>query len=153
MKKLKYVIIFLIINFGALGLGVLLMQNGPETDWYLQLNKAPWTPPGWVFGAAWSTIMLCYSFYMMYLFVVQPNTKVKILFTVQFMLNVSWNLVFFNQHLITLGLLFILALTAVVTIFLYDYRKILGLKSLLIVPYFLWLCIATSLNLYILLYN
>ncbi len=153
MKKLKYVIIFLIINFGALGLGVLLMQNGPETDWYLQLNKAPWTPPGWVFGAAWSTIMLCYSFYMMYLFVAQPNTKVKILFTVQFILNVSWNLVFFNQHLITLGLLFILALTAVVTIFLYDYRKILGLKSLLIVPYFLWLCIATSLNLYILLYN
>ena len=52
MNKLKYLIIFLIINFGALGLGVLLMQNGPETDWYLQLNKAPWTPPGWVFGAA-----------------------------------------------------------------------------------------------------
>ncbi|WP_338356218.1 TspO/MBR family protein [Yeosuana marina] len=153
MKKLKYLIIFLIINFGALGLGVLLMQNGPETDWYLQLNKAPWTPPGWVFGAAWSTIMFCYSFYMMYLFIAQPNTKVKILFTVQFILNVSWNLVFFNQHLIALGLLFILALTAIVTIFLYDYRKILGLKSLLIVPYFLWLCIATSLNLYVLLYN
>ncbi|WP_166963445.1 TspO/MBR family protein [Yeosuana marina] len=153
MKKLKYLIIFLIINFGALGLGVLLMQNGPETDWYLQLNKAPWTPPGWVFGAAWSTIMFCYSFYMMYLFIAQPNTKVKILFTVQFILNVSWNLVFFNQHLIALGLLFILALTAIVTIFLYDYRKILGLKSLLIVPYFFWLCIATSLNLYVLLYN
>lgn len=153
MKKLKYLIIFLIINFGALGLGVLLMQNGPETDWYLQLNKAPWTPPGWVFGSAWSTIMFCYSFYMMYLFIAQPNTKVKILFTVQFILNVSWNLVFFNQHLITLGLLFILALTAIVTIFLYDYRKIQGLKSLLIVPYFLWLCIATSLNLYVLLYN
>jgi len=153
MKKLKYLIIFLIINFGALGLGVWLMQNGPQTDWYLQLNKAPWTPLGWVFGAAWSTIMFCYSFYMMYLFIAQPNTKVKILFTVQFILNVSWNLVFFNKHLITLGLLFILALTAIVTIFLYDYRKILGLKSLLIVPYFFWLCIACSLNLYILLYN
>ena len=153
MKQLKYLFVFLIINFGALGLGVLLMQNGPLTDWYLQLNKAPWTPPGWVFGAAWSTIMLCFSFYMMYLFLAQPDTKVKILFTVQFLLNVGWNFVFFNQHLILLGLIVILALTAIVTIFLYDYRKLLQLKTILILPYFLWLCIACSLNLYILLYN
>lgn len=153
MKQLKYFILFLIINFGALGLGVLLMQNGPQTDWYLQLNKAPWTPPGWVFGAAWSTIMLCFSFYMMYLFVEQPTTKIKILFTVQFLLNVGWNLVFFNQHLIGLGLFVILSLTAVVFLFLYNYKKQLGLKSLLILPYFLWLCIACSLNIYILIYN
>jgi tryptophan-rich sensory protein len=153
MKQLKYVLIFLIINFGALGLGVLLMQNGPQTDWYLQLNKAPWTPPGWVFGAAWSTIMLCFAFYMMYLFLAQPNTKVTLLFTVQFVLNVAWNFVFFNQHLVLIGLLVILALTAIVTIFLYDYRNVLQLKTLFILPYFLWLCIACSLNLYVLLYN
>ncbi len=153
MKVLKYLFVFLIINFGALGLGVLFMQNGPQTDWYLQLNKAPWTPPGWVFGAAWSTIMFCFSFYIMYLFLAQPNTKVKILFTIQFILNVGWNFVFFNQHLVLLGLIVILALTAIVSIFLYDFRKQMQLKTLLILPYFLWLCIACSLNLYILLYN
>ena len=153
MKILKYFIIFLIINFGALAIGVWLMENGPQTQWYLDLNKAPWTPPGWVFGAAWSTIMLCYSVYMAYLYNALPNTKVKILFTIQFILNVGWNYVFFNQHLITLGLIFILLLTAIVTIFLYDFRKDLKYKTLLIAPYFLWLCIACSLNLYILLYN
>ena len=153
MKILKYFIIFLIINFGALAIGVWLMENGPQTPWYLDLNKAPWTPPGWVFGAAWSTIMLCYSVYMAYLYNALPNTKVKILFTIQFILNVGWNYVFFNQHLIALGLIFILLLTAIVTIFLYDFRKDLKYKTLLIAPYFLWLCIACSLNLYILLYN
>lgn len=153
MKFTKTLLLFLIINFGALGLGYLLMNNGPQSNWYLNLNKAPWTPPGWVFGAAWNTIMLCFSFYMTYLYLTLPNTRVKILFTIQFILNVIWNFIFFNQHLVGLGLIAILALTSVVTIFLYDYRRQQGLKSLLIVPYFLWLCIATSLNLYVLLYN
>jgi translocator protein len=153
MKILKYFFVFLIINFGALAIGVWLMENGPQTEWYLQLTKAPWTPPGWVFGAAWSTIMFCYSIYMAYLYDLAPNTKVKILFTVQFILNVGWNLVFFNNHLVLFGLIVILILTAIITVFLYDYRKILLYKSLLILPYFLWLCIACSLNLYILLHN
>ena len=153
MKIFKYFIVFLIFNFGALGIGVILMQNGPQSDWYLQLNKAPWTPPGWVFGAAWSTIMFCYSIYMAYLYDALPNTKVKILFTIQFILNVGWNFVFFNQHLVFIGLLFILAITSIITIFLYDFRKILAYKSLFILPYFLWLCIACSLNLYILIHN
>lgn len=153
MKLFKLIVIFLVINFSALAIGIWLMQNGPQTDWYLKLHKAPWTPPGWLFGVAWSTIMFCFAFYMAYLFLVSPNTKVKILFVIQFILNIGWNYVFFNQHLIALGLIVILALTGIVTIFLYNYRKQINLKTLLILPYFLWLCIASSLNLYILLYN
>jgi hypothetical protein len=44
-------ILFLIINFGALGIGGLLLGNPATNEWYQSLNKAPWTPPGWVFGA------------------------------------------------------------------------------------------------------
>lgn len=153
MKTLKYFFVFLIINFAALGLGVWLMENGPQTKWYLQLNKAPWTPPGWVFGAAWCSIMLCFSIYMAYLYALVPNTKVKVLYTIQFILNVGWNFVFFNQHLITLGLIVILSLTAIITVFLCDFKKQLNYKTLLILPYLLWLCVANSLNFYILLYN
>lgn len=153
MTLLKYIGFFLIINFGALALGTWFMQNGPQSDWYLSLNKAPWTPPGWVFGAAWTTIMLCFSIYMAYLVTTIPSTKVKLLFAIQFLLNVGWNVAFFNQHLIGLGLIIILALTMVVTVFLYDFRKPMAFKSYLILPYFLWLCIACSLNLYVLLNN
>lgn len=153
MKFLKTFALFLICNFGALAIGVWFMDNGPQSNWYLQLRKAPWTPPGWVFGAAWSSIMLCFSFYMTYLYTALPNTRVKILFTIQFILNVGWNFIFFNQHFITFGMLIILALTGVVTVFMVDYRQLLKLKTLLILPYVLWLCVANSLNLYILLYN
>lgn len=153
MKFIKTLIVFCGINFAALAIGVLLMNNGPKTNWYLQLNKAPWTPPGWVFGAAWSSIMICFSFYMAYLFLQVSNTKLKILFAIQFILNVSWNFIFFNQHLVALGLVVIFALTSIIAIFLLDYLKIMKFKSVLIIPYLLWLCIASSLNLYILLYN
>ena len=47
---------FLLLNFGALALGGFLMGEGPSSAWYSNLNKAPWTPPGWVFGASWTVI-------------------------------------------------------------------------------------------------
>ena len=153
MKKIILFLILLIINFGALGLGSWLMQSGPISEWYMQLYKAPWTPPGWIFGVAWTTIMLCFSVYMTYLFLGRNNTKLKVLFIFQVILNVSWNYVFFNKHLMGFGLLIILLLSILILYFLINYKNELKLKSLLIIPYFLWLCVATSLNFYIVLYN
>ncbi|MEP1489997.1 MAG: TspO/MBR family protein [Algibacter sp.] len=153
MKLIKYIIIFLVINFGALAIGTWLMADGPRTEWYINLDKAPWTPPGWFFGVAWSTIMICFSIYMGYLYKLTPTTKLKTLFTIQFILNVIWNYIFFNQHLVLIGLICIVLLAVVVGKLLFDYNSILKKKSLLIIPYFIWLCVATSLNAYILLNN
>lgn len=153
MKLLKSIIIFLVINFGALYIGNVLMDSGPQTDWYINLNKAPWTPPGWVFGAAWTTIMMCFSIYMAYLYKLKANATIISLFSIQFILNVIWNFIFFNLHYVGLGLTVIICLTCIVGVFTFRFSKLLGFKTLLIVPYFIWLCIATSLNGYILLNN
>ncbi len=61
MKQLKLTILFLVANFGGLAIGSWLMNNGPISDWYTNLNQAPWTPPGAVFGIAWTFIMNCFS--------------------------------------------------------------------------------------------
>ncbi|MFT4611203.1 MAG: benzodiazapine receptor [Glaciecola sp.] len=153
MTSFKPFLIFLIINFGALGFGSLIMGEGAQTSWYLQLEKAPWTPDGWVFGAVWSLIMILFSMYMTLLYLNRPTTKIAALFVVQFVLNISWNFLFFNQKLINVALVNILVLTLIVSVFLITYFKDLKVKSILILPYFVWLCIATSLNLYIALYN
>lgn len=153
MKFIKPFITFSIINFGALAIGSWLMNNGPQTEWYTSLNQAPWTPEGWVFGVAWTTIMLCFSIYMSYLNLKLPISKFAALFSVHFILNVIWNYLFFNQHLIVFGLITIVALTIVVATFLFKFKSELKLKTLFILPYFVWLCIATSLNKYIYLYN
>lgn len=153
MKNLQSIAIFLIINFGALALGVILMNNGPLTTWYFNLNKAPWSPPNWVFGFAWTVIMICYSIYMAYLYNLLPTLKTRILYITQLVLNIGWSYIFFNKHLIGLGLVVICALTLVIALFIFFYSKTLKAKTFLILPYFLWLCIATSLNAYIYLNN
>ena len=153
MKYSVIIIIFLIINFGALGIGSYLMGNGPQTEWYLGLNRAPWTPPGWVFGAAWTAIMICFSIYMAQLYTNDKSTQVIVLFLIQVLLNIGWNYMFFNQHKVGFGLIIITLLTLLMIYFLFAFYSQLKLMSLLIVPYVLWLIIATSLNYYVYAYN
>jgi len=129
------------------------MNDGPRTEWYTNLNQAPWSPPGWVFGIAWSSIMLLFSAFMTYLIQVDKSKKVLVLFSVQFVLNVFWNYLFFNQHLIILGLLNIIFLTFLMLYFLIAYKYVLKIKRFYVLPYCIWLVLATSLNLYIALYN
>lgn len=153
MTFFKYFFLFLVINFGALTIGSWLMNNGPQTLWYTNLNKAPWSPPGWLFGVAWTTIMLCFSVYMASIKKTGFTRNVIILFSIQFVLNVIWNYIFFNKHLVGLALISILLLTIVVGILFFYNLKTLKAKSLFILPYGIWLCLATSLNAYILIYN
>ena len=153
MKKALWLLVFLVLNLGALGIGVLLMNNGPQDSWYAALNKAPWTPPGWFFGVAWTTIMICFSIYMAYLIQTKSNSNIWLLFLVQFILNTSWNYVFFNQHLVLLGLMVIVLLTVLVGYFMLKFRHLMKQKTWLIVSYFIWLIVANSLNAYVFLNN
>jgi benzodiazapine receptor len=153
MKQLRLTILFLILNFGGLAIGSWLMNNGPLTDWYTNLNKAPWTPPGIVFGIAWTLIMICFSIYLGKLFLDTNSKKMKIIFLIQFILNVSWNFIFFNQHLVLVGLLTITFLTSLLFIYFFKFSEKVSNYKYLLLPYMIWLCIATSLNLYILVHN
>lgn len=153
MKQFKLFLLFLIINFGGLAIGSWLMNNGPMTDWYMNLNQAPWTPPGWVFGVAWTTIMVCFSIYLGKLFLGDTSKKLKIIFLIQFILNVSWNYVFFNLHLVLFGLITIVLLTSLLFYYFFKLSDKTDNYKFLLLPYMIWLCIATSLNLYILIHN
>ncbi|WP_281980011.1 TspO/MBR family protein [Tenacibaculum mesophilum] len=157
MKENKYIrfLIFLIANLSALGIGVWLMNEGPRTDWYLSLNKAPWTPAGWVFGVAWIIIMVLFSLYMTKVSFQHEflNKKVLILYVDQWILNVSWNYIFFNQHLTKLGLVVIALLWLLIGYFTFEYLKKVRWYTLFILPYLIWMTIATSLNAYIVLNN
>jgi len=147
-------IIFLLINFAALGLGGLFTSGAVTGDWYQTLNKAPWTPPGWVFGAAWTSIMVCFAIYMAYAWHNDTNKNIlMVLFALQWVLNVSWNPLFFKYHQVLFGLVVIVALTLLVGYLFFAYFHQLKIKSLLLLPYVVWMMIATSLNAYIFLKN
>lgn len=153
MKQFKYTLLFLIINFGGLAIGNWLMNNGPRAEWYLSLEKAPWTPPGFVFGIAWTTIMICFSIYLGKLFLENDNQKNRLIFAFQFLLNVSWNYVFFNKHWVVFGLIVLVVLTSLLFVYFFKLSKPVKNYKYLLLPYMIWLCIATSLNLYVLIHN
>jgi benzodiazapine receptor len=153
MNFYKGLVLFIMINFGALAIGTWLMNDGPQSEWYSTLNQAPWSPPGWVFGVAWSSIMLLFSVYMSYLVQINSSKKIIVLFSIQFVLNVFWNYLFFNQHLIALGLLNLVFLTLLMFYFFVTFKQTLKNKSVFVLPYCLWLVLATSLNLYIAIFN
>ncbi len=140
---------FLLINFGGLAIGGLLQGGGPSSDWYLSLDRAPWTPPGWVFGAAWFTIMLCFSIYLAYLYRANWSFWVIGLFVAAVLLNVSWNPIFFRLHLILPGLIILVLLLLVLFTLMIGEWKHLHQKSFLLLPYVVWLVLAISLNGYV----
>ena len=147
-------LLFFILNFGALALGNYLMGEGPMGSWYTHLNKAPWTPPGWVFGAAWTLIMVCLSLFMNKAVQIEAlNKTILWIYGVQFVLNILWNPLFFDLHWMGVALIEIILLVFVVGFMAIKAKPYLPQVSWLLTPYVVWLSIAITLNAYALQYN
>lgn len=146
-SMLPRLILFLVLNFSALAIGGYFTGAGVRSDWYSELAKAPWTPPGWVFGFAWTSIMICFSMYMAFLWKNGTDKKrLASLYSLQWILNVLWNPLFFYFHNTVQSMVDISALTLLVGYLIFHYRRDLQWKSALLLPYFIWLLIASSLN-------
>jgi benzodiazapine receptor len=141
---------FFVINFSALGIGSLFTGKGVPSQWYINLNKPSWMPPGWMFGAAWTTIMVCFTFYMNHAWkTVDARNHLILFFVAQWILNVAWNPVFFGLRGTLPALFVISALTILLIVFIIFFWSEMKLWSLFMLPYIIWLVIATSLNGYI----
>jgi tryptophan-rich sensory protein len=148
----KRIFLFLILNFGSLALSGLFTPSGVNSEWYTSLNKAPWAPPGWLFGVAWTTIMICLTAYMA-ISLKEKNKLLIGLYSLQFVLNTLFTPVFFHFQNAIGGLIIITLLTLLIGSFIILFRKNKNTKSILLAPYLIWLCLATSLNLYIVMNN
>lgn len=146
---IKQILVFLLLNFAALGLGSYFTSDGVISDWYVNLNKAPWTPPGWFFGVAWTTIMILFSVFMAAVWTKETNKNMVIgLYALQWMLNVGWNPVFFGWHYAGLGLLVITCLLILIGYLFFRFKEKINTYAYFILPYLLWMIVATSLNAY-----
>lgn len=153
MNWLKKSASFGLLNFGGLAIGSQFTGPGVQSEWYATLPQAPWTPPGWAFGAAWTLIMIGFSLFMGTL---QDNNQSKgwtSLYMVAWLLNVGWNPVFFYLHWI-LPSFFVLILLWAIIVRMFFKAKSLNLRNRwLLFPYVLWLAVAASLNGYPLVMN
>lgn len=154
-KHLNYILTiigFTLLNFTGLALGSLWTDSGVNSDWYTNIIKAPWTPPGFVFGLAWTTIMIFFSVFMANLYERRDSKYTQLLF-ISWILNISWNPLFFTLNWVWLSSVVIVLLTILLGYLIHQSRKEYKWMWFLLVPYFLWLNIATSLNLFVAIMN
>ena len=155
-RKKYLTLITWIIALVAIGLIVGSLTIAEIRTWYSTLNRSPLTPPNYVFPVVWnilySTIGACgWVIWRTTTFPVL-NT-IKTLYVTQLILNWSWPPLFFYFHLIKTSLLILISMDIIVgMLILLAYSKIKTV-SLLMIPYLLWILIATYLNLYIWQYN
>ena len=129
------------------------MQN---RDWYNSLKKSTLTPPNWVFGTAWS---LLYTSMVIYLVLMMRDEKCNMwcqpltFFAIQLFFNLIWTSLFFKFKMIRLALIDILfTLGFTITTFITS-LNINSKLSIILIPYILWLTLATYLNTYIVFNN
>lgn len=124
--------------------------------WYRDLNKAPWTPPDYVFRIVWPIlyVFLTISFLLAWKDPkCYPWCNPLNSFLVQIVLNLVWTTLFFGLESPVLALIdLVLILTLSVLNFI-EFSKINPVASGLLVPYILWLSYAFTLNVYIVIYN
>jgi tryptophan-rich sensory protein len=136
---------WLALCFSAAALGGFFMPG----EWYAQLRKPSWNPPGWIFGPVWTVLyaMMAIAAWLVWRrggFAVQ---RVPLgVFLLQLLLNALWSPLFFGLHNPGLAfaeiLLLWLGLLATLLIF---WRRSRG-AGLLLVPYLAWVSFAAVLN-------
>jgi len=139
---------FLVLALGSMNTGEVLRPGG----WYAQLNRAPWEPPGWVFGFAWTSIMICFSVFLALLFAERKPYN-HAFFYACLMLNGLWSPVFFQLHEPFSALLLLLALDILISVKFIREVAAKRTRSLLLLPYFVWLLVALSLNIWVVAMN
>ena len=120
------------------------------------LAKPGWAPPNWAVGPIWSVL---YIFIGTSLFLIwrkglgRKDVQISILvFAVQLCINVLWSIVFFGGHNILGGLIMVLILWVAILINIFVFYRISRPAGLLLIPYLIWVSIASYLqyNLFIL---
>ena len=127
-----------------------------NAGWYALADKAPWTPPGWIFGSVW---LMLYAAMALAAWLVWRQRRVPRgagfrLYGGLLLLNLAWPLMFFGLYPLVgavalwLALLLIVAHAVVATLTVLHFGPISRTAGLLMLPYVSWLVFSASLNLY-----
>ncbi|MCF8059519.1 MAG: tryptophan-rich sensory protein [Bacteriovoracaceae bacterium] len=121
--------------------------------WYQGIVKPWWTPPPLTFPIVWNILYL----FMAWTFFIlweksQLRGRLGLIYSIQLLLNLIWSPVFFGAHWTLLGAFIIACMLGLVSSFIYITRHSFALwgPNLL---YLIWLMIAFSLNLSIIILN
>jgi tryptophan-rich sensory protein len=120
------------------------------SGWYEELKKPRFTPPDAVFGPVWLTL---YLFMGVAVFLVWQQGLSSsaaliafIVFWIQLALNILWSLLFFGLKSPLAGLFNIILLWLAILVNIILFFPVSAIAGILLLPYILWVSVATYLN-------
>ncbi len=125
------------------------LANSVGMDWYDTLIKPPGTPPGWLFGVAWTILyfLMAFSAWLVSRSLHDKRSLLLTIFSLQLIANLTFSFFFFALRSPLAGFVNIVVLTLLVALYLVLSRPVSKLASYLFLPYLLWLFYAAYLNL------
>ena len=118
-------------------------------EWYTNIAKPSWTPPGWLFGPVWGLLYLSMSVSAWLVWRKRSTSEALLslaLYLLQLLLNGLWSWLFFGRQWIGSALIDLVALVILVAITVVMFLRVHKTAGLLLLPYLLWICFAAALN-------
>ncbi len=124
--------------------------------WYETLSLSYLNPPEWLFGPVWGVLYLLMAVAVWLVTKRRANPyypAAVILFAVQLVLNVAWTYIFFGAMNPEYAYIEILLLDAAALLTAVVFGRISKAAQWLMLPYIIWLGLATYLNWHVMYYN
>jgi len=147
-------LIILCILIGSIGS---IFTTPSIGTWYDSINKPSFTPPNWLFGPVWIALFTLMGI-ALYLVLEKGWKKKKVkkavtIFGIQFFFNVLWSVLFFGLRQPFYALIEILALWVTIALTIITFYRIDKRAGWILLPYIIWVSIATLLNFYVWILN
>jgi len=155
LRNVLALIGFIAVAFAAAAVAVWFTDAG-RGPWYDALTQPAATPPAWVFPVVWNTL---YTLMGVASFLVWRRAGFRgaplawALYLGQLALNASWSIVFFIGKSIAGALLVIGLLDVAVIATIITFWRVRPLAGAALLPYIAWLCLASWINLRLLMLN
>ena len=147
--RLALIVFLLLVVGGGLAIGYLTAPG----EWYAQLAKPAFNPPGWLFAPVWTVLYILVAGAGWLVWQRAPSGWPMNLWWAQLVLNFLWSPTFFAAHQIGLALIVVLLLLGAIIAFIATAWRRDRVAAWLFVPYAAWVAFASLLNTAILVLN
>ncbi len=142
-------VICIIACFAAAGFGMIFTSKAIPY-WYRGLKKPRYTPPNWAFGPVWTVLYILMAISVFLIWqegLSTPGVTIAyILFWIQLTANALWSYVFFTRRSIVGGIINIIILWLLILATIIASWAVSTIAGILLLPYIIWVSIATYLN-------
>jgi tryptophan-rich sensory protein len=144
----KFIIAILLCEIVGITSGLLASAN--KNEWFDNLNKPTWNPPGYLFGPVWTTLYLLMGISLALIWNNKASERSKrnayVLFATQLFLNFWWSIFFFKMQSPALALVDIVLMVITIILTIFSFSSFSKPAAWLLVPYISWVSFATILN-------